>query len=597
MSLLIVISGEPGRETPLGERADLALAEAHRQGFSAMDEFGWHSGRACWFPTPGNHGVGGATLRKGERWAAYVGTVHWKGCTGKALLDRLLTDAASPQQTPWDEFVGSFSLVLSTESGVWLLNDALGIQKIYHTGDGGIASTSFMVCRATLPRVEVVRQRAQEYVLFGANHGAETPVRGVWIAEPTVARRLDQEGALPLHEPQRLRRPCAYASAKQAASSVASIITESFANMLQAFGPDIGMALSGGFDSRLILAALDRLGVRPHLYVYGAAADADVTIASVIAKSIGLPIECIDKRALDVKMQPLSAATLRDSIEFFDGIPVDGALDRGSDQSTRLDQVRGGRLNLNGGGGEILRNFYYLPDRAFSATQIVDTFYSNWRRDVFPTEADRECFTAMVADGILQSLGHDHGTRAARCRPLSRADVELTYTLFRLRYWMGRNNSIATRYGNFLTPLVQPGLIALCAAMPLAWKNHGRLEADIIRELSPRVARGPSAYGFDFSQPPSLAHRIRVAATLYRPLAVRRRSAAIRYRLGRAKPVAAPIEWQMATADLPTSDWINISALTGADQLNRLFTLQAVLAGQLGGVDAHRRSQSLAPAA
>lgn len=579
MSLLIVLADARPRDAALDHGAEQALAEAGQQGFLLAEEFHWPGGRVCWFPTPDQHRVGGAALRSGERWAALVGSVYWKGCSGQVLLQRLLSDDASPQQMPWDEFVGSFAMVLSNRTGIWCLNDALGLQKIYQTSDGRIASTSFMVCRATLRNAQVNRQRAQEYVLFGANHGAETPVRDVGIADPTLARRLDQYGVLTVHPPQRLRRACTFSSANHAVSSIASIINDSFADMLRAYGPDVGMALSGGFDSRLILAALDGLDVRPALYVYGGPADADVTVASTIAKSIGLPINCIDKQALDRTLPPLSAASLNECLRFFDGIPCDGALDRGSDRSTRLQQVQGGRLNLNGGGGEILRNFFYLPDRDFSAAQIVGTFYSNWRREVFKTDEEREDFAAMVADGILDCLGHESGTQMARNRRLPRSDVELTYTLFRLRYWMGRNNSIATRYGNFLTPLVQPNLVALCASIPLGWKGHGQLEAAIIRELSPRVAQGPSAYGFDFSTPPSFAYRSRVAATVHRPLAIRRRSAVIQHWLGRAKPVQTPRDWEAATADWQSPEWINRSALTEVDQLNRLFTIQAVLRG------------------
>jgi hypothetical protein len=577
MSLLVVTAGATFAQADPQSRAEAALAEAQRQGFSDMEEFRWHCGRACWFPTPGAQSTGGAALRKGERWAAYAGSVYWKGCTGTALLERLLANDAPPNDVAWDEFVGSFALVLSNASGVWMLNDALGLQKIYRTGDGDIASSSFMVCRATLQKVEVDRERAQEYVLFGANHGSQTPVRNICIADPTLARRLDHDAEHRIHAPQRLRRPCAFGSPQEAASSLSSIVADSFADMLRAFGPDIGMALSGGFDSRLILAALDRLGVRPHLYVYGSPGDADVVIARVIAEAIGLPIECIDKRDLDRGMAPPTVHTLRESLAFFDGLPVDGAIDLGSDRSTRLDQLRGGRLNLNGGGGEILRNFYYLPDRTFSAADLVDTFYSNWRREVFPTEADRLRFTTMMADGILESLGREQGNHAARSARLSRADVELTYTLFRLRYWMGRNNSIATRFGDFLTPLVQPALVALCASIPVGWKNHGQLESAIIRELSPRVAQGPSAYGFDFSAGPSLTHRLRAAASLHRPLGVRRRSAEIQHLLGRTKPAATPALWQEATASLATPDWINMSALTGVDQINRVYTVQAIL--------------------
>lgn len=580
MSLLVVGRGWRPEEAGPSPSAGAAISEARRQGFAAPESFHWDGGGAYWFATAGNPRGSGASLRRAGRFAAYVGTVQWRGLTGAALLERLLELGTPPAELPLDEFAGSFAMLLGLGSDVWLFNDALGIQKLYETDDRALISTSLMMCRATLSRPGVNRLRAQEYILLGANHGDATPIDGVRIADPTLARELVTQRALEIHSTDRLRSPCRYASRAQAVQGLCEETVSIFGDYVKAFGSDIGMALSGGFDSRLLLAALDRLGVAPALYVYGAPQDDDVRVAQVVAAGLGMPIESIDKRALDANAPPLSLVALQEKLAFFDGLPADGAFDFGSDRRTRLEQVSGGRLNLNGGGGEILRDFFYLRDRPYDASELVGAFYSNWRAQVFPSAQERLAFLEAMRAGILRSLGFADG----HDQPLSRSDVELVYSVFRLRYWMGRNNTIAARYGAFLTPFADARLARLTAALPLAWKEFGRLEAEIITALSPRVARGPSGYGFDFSTGPDARHCARVAATLYRPLAIRRRSAALRRMLGRSQAVQMPQRWRDLAASLPPQDWVDAAELTEIDQLNRLLTLQALLSPQHCGV-------------
>ena len=52
-----------------------------------------------------------------------------------------------------------------------------------------------------------------------------------------------------------------------------------FAAVAKNFGDRVTCALSGGYDSRLILAMLRRHGVRPRVYVYGPRGDKDVALA------------------------------------------------------------------------------------------------------------------------------------------------------------------------------------------------------------------------------------------------------------------------------------------------------------------------------
>jgi hypothetical protein len=52
--------------------------------------------------------------------------------------------------------------------------------------------------------------------------------------------------------------------------------------------PAVAMTLTGGLDSRMILAALLKRGVRPQTYTYGSPESADATVAGKVARVLGL---------------------------------------------------------------------------------------------------------------------------------------------------------------------------------------------------------------------------------------------------------------------------------------------------------------------
>ncbi|MBU6257217.1 MAG: hypothetical protein KGL18_18305 [Burkholderiales bacterium] len=576
MSLLIalVANGPAAGLSPTIEAA--ALANAASRGFIHPTRLEWPGGHALWFATPASPRSSGGCLVEGRRFAAYTGTVHWKGLTGEALLRRLLREFSRPQDMPLRDFSGGFAMLFSQGDEVWLFSDAVGLQQFYATCAGSVISNSLYLCRSLLRRPQLNRLRAQEYVLLGSNHATETPLQEIRAHDASQMVDLRSGARSTLHAAADWRVNRSFATTAEAVETLSSLIDTDFEGMLQAFGPQIGMALSGGFDSRLLLAALQRHGIAPDLYVYGAPDDDDVRIAAAKASELGMPIACIDKRQINSARPPIDRPLIAGNLAFFDGLPVDGVFDRGADQITRQLQMTGGRLNLNGGGGEILRNFFYLPDRAYSATELVGAFYSNWMPRAVPDSDERRELHEATADGILGELGFESGTLRTRARKLPRVDVELVYTLFRLRWWMARNNTIATLHGAFMTPLAHPRLIELAAQVPLAWKTDGDLEAAVITRLAPAVARGPSNYGFDFSRGPGAAHRRYMNATLVRPIMIRRASARLRRLLGRNPSIPSPAEWQRAFP-LPAVDWIDVRYLTDSGQWNRLLTLCALL--------------------
>ena len=200
-------------------------------------------------------------------------------------------------------------------------------------------------------------------------------------------------------------------------------------------------------------------------------------------------------------------------------------------------------LALNGGGGEIFRNFFYLPDRALSLSEFIWTFYSQFD----PASAAG----TFREDEYMDGLARRRAACARRRKPSasSRRDVELLYPAFRCRYWTGRNTSVNNRFGWALTPFVERRTVASAVDVPIAFKNHGRFEAALINAFSPSLARYPSAYGHDFAGDVPLKRRIKDQLTLLRPPLLRRYAFRIKARMQPpAQDDAGPV---MAGADRP----------------------------------------------
>jgi asparagine synthase (glutamine-hydrolysing) len=297
------------------------------------------------------------------------------------------------------------------------------------------------------------------------------------------------------------------------------------------FGDHVHCPISGGLDSRLVLAALRSEGCRPRTYVYGGDGDGDVRIARLIGEAEGFEVEWFDKEnALRITPDEFPGRVERNFQEY-DGLPNFGELfENGSNAAARDARHEGGALSASGGCGEIYRNFFYLPDRRIGAGAVGRTFFSRYALGDLTAEFDEGAFQGAVEDKILAALGLP-GDR----RPLPRAVIEQIYPRVRCRALFGREISLEGRYGAYMVPFLDRDVVAEAMTVPLALKNAGRFEARLLEAIDPELARLPSVYGHDFATPPTFRHRFEEWSTRVRPVWLRQKSYAIRRRLG---PVA-----------------------------------------------------------
>lgn len=494
-----------------------AWRSLERQGFFHAKRIEWDGGSVVAWGYPGQRQIEDCIVQTPWGTVCCVGPLWFRGYFGRRALATLLDEVHATGRLAEDALRGNFALFLDTGKHTWLLNDALGFVRIHASADGHFFSTSWLATCAYLQDVKLDEASAMEYVLLGAAHSCHSVARGVEL--------------LPLGQAQDLKRRCTwlrfpdgfdsrapnFVSLDEARDAISEHLRKVSTEVALAFPGRVNTALSGGFDSRLIVAGLLSAGVRPQLFVYGEADSADVTIARMVAGATGLAIGAIDKGAMNRRLPEPDIESLEQSALFFDGLPSDGIDDPGADRITRLQQTADGCIALNGGGGEIFRNFFHLPGRPFAARDIVRTFYRGFGRGVFRDPGGLTSYEARLAASIRNIAGMS----AAGGEYLTRAQVELLYPLFRCHYWMGVNNSVAVRHGYYATPLVDLQTVRLALRVPLCWKNAGALQSYLVAALHPTIAAQPSAYGFGFDVGPGWKARLAEWTLCARPVRLR----------------------------------------------------------------------------
>lgn len=515
-----------------GRRAERSLA---RQGFAPAERFEWQGGTLQAWVHPDERGRAEGFVRSPSGTACCVGPIWYRGRFGDDALALLLDEVEEPSEIDETKLRGNFALFLHKRNSAWLLNDSLGFVHVYSSVDRLFHSTSWLATRACVGDSRIDEIAAIQYVLQGASHSEQTVARGV--AKLPLGHAIDlATGHVWARFPMGVWGGSQTATTLESATdSIEAHLRTVFAEVVSAFPGRTSAALSGGFDSRLIVAGLLAQGERPRLFVYGDSASGDVSVASEIASAEGLSIKVVDKDAMNLELPVPDLAELVRCALFFDGLPTDGIDDPGADRRTRREQSIGGSIALNGGGGEIFRNFFHLPDRRYRPRDLVRAFYRGFDGAAFRQRSGLADYESAMAESIGRSvgLGPSEGDRL-----LAREQTEWVYPLFRCHHWMGANNSVAVRQGNFVTPLVDLQSARIATMLPLEWKNAGRLESRLITAFHRGIASHPSSYGFRFSEGPNLRARLNEWMTCRRPAFARPAINAMRRRLRGSGPSA-----------------------------------------------------------
>ncbi|MGB3723472.1 MAG: hypothetical protein WA979_11740 [Pacificimonas sp.] len=510
-----------------GARITAAEAQFERHGFRTFTPVS-ASGFTGFHAAPYHGGAHGpeSLVEEGGDLIAVAGTLSYDGKLGRPALTQLLQEFSFPFED-WDRLHGQFVLFVRKGGRSYLVTDYFAAFQLFHDPDDRIFSTSFLAAAGSLDRVSFDPQGLYEFAFNVFPTGNDSvlkevqrigPRQQVELGDPVTRSAVEK----PLPD-NAARRPLGDRIGRTA--DLLRALTAPFAAH---YGDRMQCPLSGGLDSRLALAMLRDAGVRPHVYVYGAPGDGDVEIARAIAKGERFDLEVFEK-AKHAEVSPDEfAAQVERNFHETDALVTDGGLfDNGGNAAARHARQEGGQLAVSGGCGEVFRNFFYLPDRRMTAREVVGAFFARYTNADVVNEFKPERFLANLEAKALRAVGEEH-----EGRKLPRPVIEQLYPRMRCRAFFGREISLVGRQGGYMMPFFDHKVVAEALTLPIGLKNAGKFESALLTHIDPKLASYPSGYGYAFDDKVTFEHRMSEFGTRVRPPWMRKRSYALRRRLG-----------------------------------------------------------------
>jgi hypothetical protein len=499
------------------------------------------------------------------------GTLIYRDMVGKPAATAFYRDSDGCGAAR-ERALGHYAVIIRKGQETGIVPDGFGGFLVFYDTARRIASSSFLAVASALDQLTLGTQSACEYVFNGVVSGNATVFEEVLLAPVNATIAVGKERLEIRPHPLPLpTTPSAEPFEATVAHSM-QLLDRYFASVAATFGDRVTCALSGGYDSRLILALLRRHGVNPRVYVYGPPDDKDVCLARAIAEGEGFALEIVDKDKQLAVAPSEFAAVAYDNFLASDGYTWSGIFTNGAERAQRASRVSGNAVALNGGGGEIWRNFFYLLDRTYSPREILWSFYSQFDPETCTTAFDQEAYFRSLEDKLEALIG---GPRPALPRPL----VEWLYHYFRCRAWDGRINNINNTFGYVALPFLERPVTEHASVIPIAWKNHGAYEAELIRRADARLAAYPSGYGHDFGGPPPLARRLADYGTFLRPPWLRRFAYRVKNRVRRPAELPDYLQKEYRDAALPggvqvMTELFQLDRVSDPAQTARILTLE-----------------------
>jgi hypothetical protein len=445
-------------------------------------------------------------------WACAAGVPFRNGASCGADLDTIAANWNSRQDAITQEMAeveGSFLLALGNRAGndcAYVVTDRLGTLHAYtaEINSCTVISTSSLVLAALL-QPEWHPDSCREFLASGTVFGNRSLFRGITKLPPATVLVL-RKGRIASQFrywdlPAVMNGP---ALGKKTVPALAEALVSSVRSISARF-PSPVFDLTGGYDSRVVIAAMQQVQGGFNTVVVGPPRDPDVLVAGRIAGALGL-------RHQRLENEPDSLEAAGRALPLCDGEYDLFTYGRILGVHTRL----AGQFDasVNGSNGEIAKGYWWellLPHIGrrdhFDPNRIADGRFSVWGEPPGLLAAPFGTTLTEHFAGLITEANRDFEHH------LNTAKMDNVYLTLRMQHWQGRLASATSRLWPCLSPFMWRRPMEVILSAPPEIRVRHRLSTRLIEYLNPALAALPLAQGY-----PALPLRLSTAHRFW-PLA------------------------------------------------------------------------------
>lgn len=390
-----------------------------------------------------------------------------------------------------DELEGFFVIAFGDGRArdVSIITDLIGSRHCFaRVCDAGTALSASSLLLAGLGDTTLDEVGCEEFLRTGIIYEDRTFFRQVRKLAPASVLRF---AAGQLHGARRYWRMAELEPNKYHGAAAVRVLSERLVNVArrisQVFAPPV-CDLTGGYDSRAVVAAFQSAGVDFATTVVGTATDDDVVIAQGLAAMTGQPHWHLENERAE------SLAPLKEALPLTDGECdlVDYARIRALHQRLAARFA----VSINGSFGEVARGYWWdLLWPRIGARQPLDTRKLAAHR--YATEPD---------SGQLFPLGAGLDLVSHVSALIDRANAELqgwpntgqmdnAYLTLRMQRWQGRVASGTDQIWPCLSPFMLRSVLEMMLQTDARQRRHSLLTRQVIMSLQPQLAAYPLERG------------------------------------------------------------------------------------------------------
>lgn len=430
-----------------------------------------------------------------------VGTPVYRGLDYAGSLKALLQDFLS-ERIDFSQLIGQYTLLFCHGDTIEVLCDPLGSKHLFTDENHSMLSSHMLsICQCFDGELHINRKSIYEKFLTGIIMPPNTMFREIIQIDKQIAEHITHEnmGIKFISSPDFHVSKSDKKSFKECLADQADSLREYFELLKNAGrdGADIG--LSGGYDSRLVLACLNRFfkgKIHLHSHATENVHQEDLAISKQLADCLGIPCHTVATKKL-CHCDNVDEI-VRKSVLYFDGRSSFsiGGCGEVYTAAYRKDSTESTPFTLTGVGGELYRNVFDIGFRNIRFDRFMeDRVFSLSFRKAMP----KALFCEVKDDIITRAaarLGIDRRNRQ------SKTIAHRYYCEIMMPNGQGVALDAYNQVSCCIAPFMEPRIIAKGYEAVPFHHSGGEFEGKLINFIDPELASIRSSYGYPIGKRP-----------------------------------------------------------------------------------------------